>query len=59
LDEKELNQNVRSLLKRNWMKSVAGLYIPLKKPSDTLNRRPEFKVSGFKVALSPKMQLQV
>jgi hypothetical protein len=30
------------------------LNIPLRKPSDTLHRRIEFKVSSFKVALTPE-----
>jgi hypothetical protein len=34
-------------MKRKWM-SVLGMNIPLRKCTDTLQRRPGFKVSGLK-----------
>jgi hypothetical protein len=37
------NQNTECSLMKNWMKSVLGLNMLLRKTSDSLHRRPGFK----------------
>jgi hypothetical protein len=43
LDKKETNQKAQNSPKRKSMKSVLGLNILLKNPSDTLTKRLDFK----------------
>jgi hypothetical protein len=51
--KKERNQNGECSLKRNRIKLVLGLNIPLENSLDALQGRPGYKVSGlsFKFAL--------
>jgi hypothetical protein len=44
--------------KRNWLLWVLGLNTSLENPSHALQRRPRFKVSDFKFALFPNMNLK-
>jgi hypothetical protein len=52
LDKEELNQNIKSSLKRNWMQLMLHLTIPPKDSLDALNMRTGFEVSGFNFRVS-------